>query len=146
MVGILQVDRLMEEDIIQGVLGGELETVRDSDRAVHGGAGAPALAHRTPGRADGAGGDFGGELAEQLVDPLRKGGLGGGLIGLAAANNRDEFGNDLRLLRLTHPGRDGYNDPSTLAIGRAPFFATGRADHDDLALIDSRKGEGLFKL
>jgi hypothetical protein len=34
MVEVLKVNRLMEEDVIQGVGGGELEAVRDADRAV----------------------------------------------------------------------------------------------------------------
>lgn len=34
MVEVLEVDRLVEEDVIQGVGGGELEAVRDPDRTV----------------------------------------------------------------------------------------------------------------
>ena len=48
VVAPLEVDRLMEEDIVEGVIRGELEAVRDTDSAVNAGARTPALAHGAP--------------------------------------------------------------------------------------------------
>ena len=63
MVAPLEVDRLMEEDIVEGIFRGELEAVRNTDSTVDAGAGAPTFTHRAPGHACWAGGNFRGELA-----------------------------------------------------------------------------------
>ncbi len=59
----------MEEDIVQGVLRGKLETVRDTDSAVNAGAGASALAHGAPADAGRPSGDFRGEFTQKGIDP-----------------------------------------------------------------------------
>jgi hypothetical protein len=58
----------MEEDIVEGIVRGELEAVRDTDSTVDAGAGAPSLTHGTPGHARGAGGDLWSELTEKSID------------------------------------------------------------------------------
>ena len=58
MVEELEVDRLVKEDVIQGVGGGKLEPVGDADGAVNACTGAPALAHGSPAYRVGSLGNF----------------------------------------------------------------------------------------
>ncbi len=146
MVAPLEVDRLMEEDVVERVLRGELEPVGDSDGAVHAGAGAPPLAHRAPGNADRSGGDLWGELGEEVVDSSRQSALARGLIGLSPTNNGDQLWNDLRLFSLAHPGGERDDYPPPLAVGGGVLLPTGGADDEDLTLCDAGKGWGALAL
>jgi len=78
-------------------------------------------------------------LGEELVDPFGQNALGRCLGSFLAANLGDHLGDHGALISLGHAGRDRNHDPPALTIGRKVSFATLGADHNDLALINSRK-------
>ena len=134
-----EMDRFVEEDVIQGVIRGELEAILDPNCAIHACAGAPALAHRAPRHAGWARSDLRSPLGQERIDPFGQDALGWGLGSFLAADLGDHFRDHGALIGLGHAGRDRNHDPPTLAIGREVSFTPFGADHNDLALINSRK-------
>lgn len=138
VTGGAQMDQLMEEDVVEDIVGSALQSIGDSNRPIDRGAGTPSLTHLAPTDRGGSLMELGQVTSEKVErSPLQLGFTLSRLL-LTCDHPFDQFRDDLRDLGLGRAERDADDDLSALAVGGDVALASPALDDADGGIL----GEG----